>query len=71
MAPPCYVPCDLSPDPPVHVLDLETGKDRRLGMLKSLKSRPNGLSVSRDGKTIVYSKVTTQDADLMLIENFR
>jgi eukaryotic-like serine/threonine-protein kinase len=66
-----YVPCNLNPDSPIHVLDLETGRDRRLGTLESPRRRPNGLSVSRDGKTIVYSKVTTQGADLMLIENFR
>ena len=37
-----YVPCDPSPDPPVHVLDLETGRDRRLGTLDGLMSAPAG-----------------------------
>ena len=41
-----YVPCDSSADPPVHVLDLETGRDRRLGTLEKLTLRPLGLSVS-------------------------
>jgi hypothetical protein len=30
-----------------------------------------GLSVSRDGTTILYNKVVSHGADLMLIENFR
>ena len=38
-----YVPCDLSDDPPVYVLDPETGRDRRLGTLEKLTSRPLGL----------------------------
>jgi Tol biopolymer transport system component len=66
-----YVPCDQSPNPSVHVLNLETGRDTRLGTLDGITGRPVGLSVSLDGKTIVYPKVTSQNADLMLIENFR
>ncbi len=66
-----YVPCDPSADPPVHVLDLETGRDQRLGMLEKLTPRPLGLSVSPDGQTIVYPRGTSDNADLMLIENFR
>jgi Tol biopolymer transport system component len=66
-----YVACDPSPNPFVHVFNLETGRDRRLGTLDGITGRPVGLSVSPDGKTIVYPKVTTQNADLMLIENFR
>jgi hypothetical protein len=66
-----YVPCDSSPNPPVHVLNLETGRDTQLGTLDGIRDRAIGLSVSPDGKSIVYPKVTTQGADLMLIENFR
>ena len=65
------LPCDPSSNPPVHVLDLETGRDRRLGTLEGLVDRPLGLAVSPDGKTILYPKLTSQNADLMLIENFR
>jgi Tol biopolymer transport system component/DNA-binding winged helix-turn-helix (wHTH) protein len=66
-----YVPCDPSPDPSVHVLDLNTGRDRRLGTLDGLMDRPLGLSVSPDGNTIVYPRTGPSTADLMLIENFR
>ena len=66
-----YVPCDPSADPSVHVLDPETGRDRRLGTLEHLIFRPLGLSVSPDGRTILYPRLTSENADLMLIENFR
>jgi len=66
-----YVPCDLSADPPLHILDLETGRDRRLGTLEKMMERPLGLSVSPDGRTIVYPRQILNNADLMLIENFR
>jgi Tol biopolymer transport system component len=66
-----YVACDPTPNPPVYVLDLQTDRSRRLGTLDGITERPMGLSVSPDGNTIVYPKVTIQNADLMLIENFR
>jgi len=67
-----YVACDPSPNPSLHVLDLKTGRDRRLGTLDGITGRAMGLSVSPDGRTIVYPRATTaENADLMLIENFR
>jgi protein kinase-like protein len=66
-----YVPCDPTSQPSVHVMNLETDRGQRLGTLDGLGWRPLGLAVSSDGKTILYPKVTTQNADLMLIENFR
>jgi eukaryotic-like serine/threonine-protein kinase len=66
-----YVACDPSSNPPLHVLDLKTGRDRLLGTLDGLIDRPLGLAVSPDGKTIVYPRAMHRDADLMLIENFR
>jgi Tol biopolymer transport system component len=66
-----YVPCDPGSDPQVHVLDLKTGRDQRLGTLDGLRERPMGLSVSPDGQTIVYPRQVLIRADLMLIENFR
>ena len=44
---------------------------RRVGTLEGLLDRPLGLSVSPDGKTIVYPRQVLGTADLMLIENFR
>jgi serine/threonine protein kinase len=66
-----YVPCDRSPNPSLHVLDLKTGRDRRLGTLDGITERALGLSVSPDGRTIVYLRELGVKADLMLIENFR
>jgi Tol biopolymer transport system component len=66
-----YVPCDLTPDPPLYVLDPKTGRTARLGRLDGLTMRPLGLSVSPDGNTVIYPRQVLSRADLMLIENFR
>jgi Tol biopolymer transport system component len=66
-----YVPCDSSSNPPVHVLDLKTGRDRVFGTLDHPTNWPMGLSVSPDGRTIVYPRQTSRNSDLMVIENFR
>jgi hypothetical protein len=70
-----YVPCDASSDPPVHVVDPATGRDRRLGTLQmyenSVDAPPLGLSIAPDGRSILYLRHITNSADLMLIENFR
>jgi eukaryotic-like serine/threonine-protein kinase len=67
-----YVPCDSTANPPIHVMDLETGRDRRLGTLDGVVERVLGLSMSPDdGRTILYTKIGQTSADLMLIENFR
>ena len=56
----------------LSLLDPATGRDRLLGTLE----RPGelglgGLTVSADGKTILFTKAVGEGADLMLIENFR
>jgi hypothetical protein len=66
-----YVPCDPSPDPPLHVMDPSTGRDERLGTLEGLGDRPLGLSVAPDGNAIVYRREVLSRADLMPIANFR
>ncbi len=53
---------------PLFVLDPAAGRDRPLGTLE----RPGeGLTVSADGKTILYPKVVGEGSDLVLVENFR
>jgi eukaryotic-like serine/threonine-protein kinase len=54
---------------PLSLLDPATGRDRLLGTLERASS--NGLTVSADGKTILYAKWVGEGADLMMIENFR
>ncbi len=66
-----YVPCDPTPELPLHVMDPRTGRDERLGTLEGVGDRPLGLSVAPDGNAIVYRREVLSRADLMLIENFR
>jgi eukaryotic-like serine/threonine-protein kinase len=53
---------------PLYLLDFATGRDRLLGKLEKAVL---GLTVSPDGRTILYTKRVEQGADLMMIENFR
>ena len=69
-----YVACDSSPDPALHVIDPETGRDRVLGRLEQYQNHdvlPLGLAVSPDGMSILYLRHMRDTCDLMLIENFR
>ena len=63
-----YAACGDGVDAPLHRLDLATGKDRELGTLKRHRL---GLTVSPDGKTILYTGATSSGSDLMLVEGFR
>jgi Tol biopolymer transport system component len=57
-----------APGAPLVLLDPATGLRRQLGTLE----RPGqGLTVSADGKTILYTKRVGEGSDLVLIENFR
>jgi serine/threonine protein kinase len=53
---------------PLYQLDPATGRDRILG---TLEHATQGLTVSPDGKAILYQKLENQGSDLMMIENFR
>ena len=67
-----YVPCGPDEAATVHLFDPSTGRDRLLGKLDRFTSGYTpALSVSPDGTTILYHKVVSDGADLMLIENFR
>jgi Tol biopolymer transport system component/serine/threonine protein kinase len=53
---------------PLLLRDTATGRDRVLGTL----DRPSyGLTVSADGKTILFVKAVGEGSDLTMIENFR
>jgi hypothetical protein len=61
---------DWAADTPVHAIDLSTGRDRVVGILQG--GAPSfGVSVSPDGKSILYEHHISAGADLMLIENFK
>jgi Tol biopolymer transport system component len=54
---------------PLYLLDPATGRDRLLG---KLEAAIGGITVSPDGKTILYLKHRmSEGSDLMMIENFR
>jgi Tol biopolymer transport system component len=53
---------------PLWLRDTATGPDR---FLVTLEGASSGLTVSADGKTILYSKEVGEGSDLVLIENFR
>jgi Tol biopolymer transport system component len=54
---------------PLYLLDPATGRDRLLG---NVEAAGGTITVSPDGRTILYSRVmVNQDSDLMMIENFR
>jgi len=53
---------------PVFLRDPATGRGRLLGKLDRAF---RGLTVSPDGKTILYTRTVGEGSDLMMIENFR
>ena len=61
-----YAGCEE--EPALHLLDSATGQDRLLGKLEKYAGE---ITVSPDGKTILYDKVVSEGSDLMLIENFQ
>jgi len=66
-----YVPCSLyATTAQLHVMEPSTGADRLLGPLEKLFRDFPMLSVSRDGRVVLYDRYA-ETADLMLIENFR
>lgn len=77
---PCQRDGESGSDQPIHVLDAATGKYRLHGHLEGYHSSERHLwsvawfrkmAVSPDGQIVLYSRTVNQEADLMLIENFR
>ena len=59
---------------PVRVLNPVTGDDRQVATLVPFLApglNVGYFAVSLDGQTILYSRLVSNGADLMLIENFR
>jgi serine/threonine protein kinase len=66
-----YCPCTDRPDAPLHAIDPETDKDRVVGTLDQASPFILGISVSPDGKSVLYNRRVSWGQDLMLIENFK
>ena len=63
-----YVGCTDGPDKPLYRFETSSSRRERLG---TLANPALGLTVSPDGKTILYARENLGGADLMMIENFR
>jgi hypothetical protein len=61
--------CSEGPQVSLFLRHPATGRGRLLGTLDRLDE--SNLTVSPDGKTILYTKMVAQGSDLMMIENFR
>ena len=68
-APGEYLPNRVSGDPRLQYFDLATRRSRTVAT--SLGNVGLGLTVSHDGRTILYSRVDSAVDDMMLVENFR
>ena len=70
-----YVPCQDAvhpdPNPQIHVLNPVTPQDHRDGRLEKFQAFTGGPAVSPDGQTILYTRLVSRGADLMLIQHFR
>jgi dipeptidyl aminopeptidase/acylaminoacyl peptidase len=73
-----YMPCrranDTSPDAPVRVFREATGGDRLFATLTDVGGHAGtevGIVISPNGRTLLYNRLASREADLMLIEHFR
>ncbi len=63
---------DVDLTPALEFFSFRTGKMARIAVLeKQPRLWTSGLTVSPDGRTILYSQVDQVDSDIMLVENFR
>jgi Tol biopolymer transport system component len=56
---------------PLRLFDPLTGQDRLVGKLETGHGLFLGLTVSPDGRAVLFTKWVAEGADLMMIENFR
>ncbi len=68
---PCQDPVHPDPNPEVHVLNPVTLEDHRYGRLEKFQEFMGSPAVSPDGQMILYTRLVSRGADLMLIQNFR
>ena len=61
--------CSDGPGTPLFVRDPVAGQGRLLGKLDWTEGA--GLTVSPDGKAILFTKIVGEGSDLVMIENFR
>lgn len=64
-----FITTDSGPNSSIEFLDLKTGQYTPILTLE--KPRNAGLSVSPDGRWLLYAQVDRNDSDLMLADNFK
>jgi hypothetical protein len=73
---PCARAGDATHDAPVRVRDVENGADQLFGTLTDVLWPAAGRSdgyfvVAPNGRTLLFIRLASREADLMLIEHFR
>jgi hypothetical protein len=63
-----FTPLDGQGRSDMSVYDLQTGKTRKI---LTIEHEPYDITVSPDGRTILYTQFDRGSIDLMLVENFR
>jgi hypothetical protein len=67
----CFIDLSSTAHPTINLLDFTTGKIRNLATLdKPVDWGYSGLSVSADGKWIIYAQMDDLISQLMLVKNF-
>jgi serine/threonine protein kinase/Tol biopolymer transport system component len=67
----CFLDLSSTAHPSINLLDFTTGRIRNLGTLdKPVDWGYSGLSVSADGKWIIYAQMDDLISQLMLVKNF-
>jgi hypothetical protein len=67
----CFLDLSNAAHPTINLLDPITGQIRKLGILeKRVDWGYSGLSVSTDGKWIIYAQMDDLISQIMLVKNF-
>jgi Tol biopolymer transport system component len=67
-----FIPHEAAPHPTIHFFDFATRQVRPLTTLtQALSNRVSGLTVSPDGRWLLYAQVERETGDILLVENFR
>jgi hypothetical protein len=55
----------------IELLHLDTGRTERVHSLERAPSAYSGVTVTADGKSLVYTDLTEADSHITLVQNFR
>ena len=66
-----YVLAQNAQGPALNFLDFATRRVQKVVDMPDVESLRYGITVSRDGRTLLFSRVDHSEADIMLVEGFR